>query len=109
MTYYAVAMHHPDGDGWGQHVGAHVSYLEGLIVAGKLKASGPIKGDRLRGGLLIFHVADRDEVLRLVESDPFSKAGLIESISVTEWDPIFGAFRAESSAATSPANSATIR
>ncbi|MGA7808573.1 hypothetical protein [Bradyrhizobium sp.] len=30
-------------------------------------------------------------------ADPFAVAGLIESLTITEWDPLFGAFAAESS------------
>ena len=58
-----------------------------------------MKGEALRGGALIFTVADRAEAMQLIDEDPFAKAGLISSLSLTEWDPIFGAFQDESSRA----------
>jgi len=51
----------------------------------------------LRSGLLIFTVADRDEVDLLIAADPFAKEDLIAKITIVEWDPLFGAFSAESS------------
>ena len=48
---------------------------------------------------MIFTAQDRDEVMRLIDADPFAKECLIASLSVTEWDPIFGAFARESSRA----------
>lgn len=95
--FFVVTMTHPDGDGWGQHVLPHVEYLQSLIEQGKLRASGPVKGQSLRAGLLIFTVADRTELDALIAADPFAVEGLISELSVTEWDPLFGAFSAETS------------
>lgn len=95
MTFYVVTMTHPDGPGWGKHVRPHVEYLNGLIAAGKLKASGPIAGQPLRGGLLIFSVADRAELDALIAADPFAIEGLISELTVTEWNRLFGSFSAE--------------
>lgn len=95
--FFVVTMTHPDGDGWGQHVLPHVEYLKSLIEQGKLRASGPVKGQPLRAGLLIFTVADRAELDALIAADPFAIEGLISELTVTEWDPLFGAFSAEAS------------
>jgi uncharacterized protein YciI len=80
-----------------RHLAAHVVYLKTLVAAGSLRASGPLKGTRLRSGFLIFMVPDRATVEALVAADPFATKGLIESLTITEWDPLFGAFAAESS------------
>ena len=39
----------------------------------------------------------RADVEALVRADPFAIEGLIESLTIEEWDPLFGAFAAESS------------
>ena len=92
MKFFVVTMSHPDGPEWGQHVMPHVEYLKGLIVAGKLCASGPVIGGDLRAGLLLFTVEDRTELDALIAADPFAIEGLIEELTVTEWNPMFGAF-----------------
>lgn len=97
--FFVVTMTHPDGDGWGRHVAPHVEYLRTLVADGKLRASGRAIGLGLRAGLLIFTVADRAELDRLIAADPFAVEGLIEELTVIEWDPLFGAFAGESSAA----------
>lgn len=95
MTFYVVTMSHPDGPGWGEHVMPHVEYLNGLIAAGKLRASGPVTGRAKRAGLLVFSVADRAELDALIAADPFAIQGLIDELTVTEWNPLFGAFASE--------------
>lgn len=92
MAFYLVTMTHPDGDGWGQHVMPHVEYLRGLISAGKIRASGPLKGLGQRAGFIIMTVDDRQEAERLVAADPFAIEGLIDDLKILEWDPMFGAF-----------------
>jgi uncharacterized protein YciI len=97
MPFFIVTMSHPDGDGWNRHLAAHVDYLRDLIAAGSLRTSGPLIGTPLRSGFLIFTVPDRTEVEALVAADPFAVENLIESLAISEWDPLFGAFAAESS------------
>ena len=98
MKFFVVTMSHPDGEGWGQHVLPHVEYLKGLIEAGKLRASGPVAGRTLRAGLLLFTVENRAEVDALIAADPFAIEGLISELTVTEWNPLFGAFASEAAA-----------
>lgn len=97
MAFYVVTMSHPDGPEWNRHVLAHVRYLLELVRAGKLKASGPLKGTPLRSGFLIMKADSRAEVEEMIAGDPFSQEDLITSLSIEEWDPFFGAFSAESS------------
>ena len=92
MAVFTVTMVHPDGDGWGQHLQAHLDYLEKILKEGKLKASGPLKGTTLRSGFLIIAAADRAAVEAIVAQDPFAIAQLIVELTITEWDPVFGAF-----------------
>jgi uncharacterized protein YciI len=92
MAFFLVTMTHPDGEGWGRHVIPHVDYLRGLIETGKIKASGLVTGMGKRAGFIIMTVDDRDEVQRLVDADPFAIEGLIDDLTIVEWDPMFGAF-----------------
>ena len=62
------------------------------MAQGKLKASGPLRGTKLRSGFLILSAADREEVEAIVAADPFAIEGLIDELVITEWDPVFGAF-----------------
>jgi len=94
---FVVTMSHPDGPEWGTHVIEHVNYLNDLIEQGKLRASGPAVGTTLRTGVLLFTVAERAEVDALIAGDPFAREGLIEELTVIQWDPLFGAFAADSS------------
>lgn len=95
MKFFVVTMTHPDGPEWGQHVMPHVEYLNGLIEVGKLRASGPVVGSTLRAGLLLFTVENRAKLDALIAADPFAIEGLIAELTVTEWNPLFGAFARE--------------
>ena len=97
MRFFIVTMSHPDGDGWHRHVAAHVVYLKELVAMGSLRASGRLIGTPLRSGFLIFTAPDRATAEALVASAPFAVEGLIETLTITEWYPLFGAFAAESS------------
>ena len=92
MAFFLVTMTHPDGEGWGRHVIAHVDYLRGLIDQGKIRASGPVSGLGKRAGFIIMTVDDLDEARRLVDADPFTIEGLVDELTIVEWDPMFGAF-----------------
>lgn len=40
--------------------------------------------------MLIIEAPDRSALDTIIASDPFAIAGLIEDMTVTEWEPIFG-------------------
>lgn len=97
MAFFAVTMTHPDGEGWGRHAAAHVAYLRELAAAGTLRASGPLFDGPLRAGFLILQAETREAVEAAVAGDPFARADLIAELTIRRWDPLFGAFAAESS------------
>ena len=99
MAFFLVTMTHPDGDGWGQHVMAHVGFLQGLIEAGKIRASGPVTGLGKRAGFIVMTVDNREEAERLIAQDPFAIERLIDELTILEWNPMFGAFAEEVSRA----------
>ncbi len=96
-AFFLVTMTHPGGDGWGQHVISHVNYLRCLIDAGLIRASGPVTGLGKRAGFIIATVDTREAVERLVAEDPFAVEGLIDDLTIVEWDPLFGAFAEDAS------------
>lgn len=101
---FFVAMEHPDGPAWDQHVKAHVDDLEELAAAGTLRASGPLENGRLRTGFLVFEAPDRATVTRFVAADPFTVHGVIRTVEIREWDPVFGVF-APTASGTMPGSS----
>lgn len=65
---------------------AHRDHLTGLVERGVIVMSGPWADDR--GALLVFEVADADEVRALVAADPYSLGGVLADVTIREWTPI---------------------
>lgn len=56
--------------------------------AGVVKAGGPFATDdgaTMNGSMLIIDVADRAAAEKLVENDPYNKAGLFQRIEIRAW------------------------
>lgn len=70
----------------------HRAYLATLITAGQLKASGPYVGTERDSALLIFEAPDAATVQRLIEADPMSVNNVLESSTITQWNPVLGVF-----------------
>jgi uncharacterized protein len=65
---------------------AHLEYLN--QHAGKISAAGPLLGEdgnAMIGSLFIFEVGARKEVEDFAAGDPYAKAGLFQSVSITPW------------------------
>lgn len=92
MSYFAVTYTYVDDPGALDEVRprhrAHLSSLAGL----QLVASGPYVGAPVASALLIFRAETRDEVVALLDADPFWQAGLIAERAVEEWNPVIGIF-----------------
>lgn len=97
MPLFAVTYDHPNEGGWSQHVMPHVAWLQERLKDGSLLASGPMTNAPVKSALLIMTAPDRSTVEGLIASDPFAEHGLIENMTIKEWDPIFGAFNDRSS------------
>jgi len=102
MKFYAVHFVHYDSEGWKDKLQSHLDYLKGLVEKGILRASGPLKGTPVRSGLLIFSAQSREEVIEAMNGDPFMTHGLVNEMTITEWDPVFGTFSSESSGTVVP-------
>jgi uncharacterized protein YciI len=69
-----------------EHRGAHLEYLE--RHAAKISAAGPLlteDGNGMIGSLLIFEVPSRKAVEDFAAGDPYAKAGLFQSVTITPW------------------------
>lgn len=47
--------------------------------------------------MLIISAPDRQKLDEIISEDPFAKEGLIEEMTVVEWNPFFGVFNGDSS------------
>jgi uncharacterized protein len=97
VALWIVTYKHPNFEGWQQHLRDHIVYLQELLASGVLRASGPINHVPDREALLIISAESREALMEIIEKDPFSIENLVDDMTVREWDPLFGAFNAESS------------
>lgn len=97
MPLFVVSYAHPNEEGWKRHVVPHVVWLQNRLQDGSLVASGPFTDTTVKSAMLIMNAPDRAALDALIASDPFAEQGLIESMSVNAWDPIFGVFNGRSS------------
>lgn len=97
MPLYVVTYDHPDGEGWSRHLLPHIGWLQDRLADGTLFTSGPLTGAVDRTAMLILAAADRTALDAVIASDPFAVEGVVANLTVREWDPIFGAFNAQSS------------
>ncbi|GAB79388.1 hypothetical protein SAMN05421595_3070 [Austwickia chelonae] len=92
MSIYAVHYTYTDdSDTIAEKRPAHRAYLAELVEAGHLLASGPYVG--VSEALLIFTADTADAVEGFLAGDPFQKAGLVATHTVTEWNPILGVLK----------------
>ena len=70
---------------------AHLAYLNGL--GGKIKVGGAILAEDHQtpiGSMIIFEGESDEDVRALLADDPYSHAGLFESVTVKPWRPAVG-------------------
>lgn len=63
----------------------HRAWIQELVRRRTIRSSGPLADHS--GALFIVESADADTVTRMFSHDPFARAGLVESVRVTEWQP----------------------
>jgi uncharacterized protein YciI len=67
---------------------AHREYTKQLAEQGIVLAGGPFADQR--GGLLVYEAADVDELRRILDADPYTKAGVIAETTIREWEAVTG-------------------
>jgi uncharacterized protein len=70
----------------------HLDHLNGLDAAGTLKIAGPfLDGDgKPCGSLVILEADDEASARALADADPYTQAGLFESVEIRPWNWTFG-------------------
>lgn len=68
---------------------AHVDYLKS---SGVVVMAGPFldEAGQMSGSLVVIDVETLDKAREWVAGDPYAKAGLFESSSVTQWNKVIG-------------------
>jgi uncharacterized protein YciI len=68
-----------------EHIRYLISHQDRMMVGGAILED----GGRAYGGVIIFNTEDRAEAERFAANDPFARAGLFESVTVTRWRKAF--------------------
>ena len=92
MTYFAVEYLYRAHADVAAIRPEHRAYLATLKDSGSLKASGPYVGTDRDRALLIFEAADQAALIALLDADPMSVNNIIETRTVTEWNPVIRVF-----------------
>ena len=87
-TFAVLYEYTPDQEKTLQNRPAHRKYLQELLAKNQLVADGPITDDS--GSLIVYHADDENHVQRIIENDPFHKAGIFVSWQIKPWRIVFG-------------------
>lgn len=68
----------------------HRAWVHEMVRRKTIRSSGPLADHS--GAMFIVQSADKDAAARLFAHDPFTRAGLVEDIRITEWSPSVGEF-----------------
>jgi uncharacterized protein YciI len=89
MTWFAVeTVYTPDLERLQAVRPEHRDYLIRLAEEGKVLAGGPFADGR--SGFAVYHVADTDELDRLLAADPYTTKEIAVSRAVREWKITLG-------------------
>lgn len=68
---------------------AHLAYID---ATGVVAQAGPLldEAGEMCGSLIILEVADMDAAQAWADNDPYAKAGLFESVTLTRWKRVIG-------------------
>ncbi|MEU2947454.1 YciI family protein [Nocardiopsis alba] len=69
---------------------AHAENLYRLAESGVLLLGGPVIGDN--AGLLLYEVADREELRKVLDEEPYVRGGVVAGTRIREWAPGKGAW-----------------
>jgi uncharacterized protein YciI len=86
--FAAVLTYIPDAGRVSEIRPSHREYLSGLLKAGKLYRSGPFPDGS--GALIVYEAEDLAEAQVLLANDPFSKNGVINGVTLKEWNVVMG-------------------
>ncbi len=72
-----------------RHLAAHLEFLK--CNSQSIQAVGPLLGENAAptGGLWLVNAETSDDVMQLVEQDPFWPTGLRQSVRIRQWVQVF--------------------
>lgn len=97
MSMFLVIYEHKNDEAWQEGLAPHIHWLLEKLKQGSLKASGPLVGSGVKSAALIITADNQASAHALLADDPYMLNGAVTGLTITQWDPIFGAFNAESS------------
>jgi uncharacterized protein YciI len=68
----------------------HRAWIHEMVRRKIIRSSGPLADHS--GAMFVVQATDADAVASLFAHDPFSRAGLVESVRIVEWAPAMGEF-----------------
>lgn len=71
---------------------AHAENLGRLAERGVLVLGGPLVGEN--GGLLVYEVADREELDAVLADEPYVRGGIVAETRIRQWSPGRGSWAA---------------
>ncbi|NIJ14946.1 hypothetical protein FHU38_005354 [Saccharomonospora amisosensis] len=89
MAWFVVEIRYVQ-DKFGPVRPRHREYLASLAEQGKVLVAGPLQDDT--GGLTLYEAADRQELQRLIDADPYHIEGAIAERTVREFKPVLGSW-----------------
>jgi uncharacterized protein YciI len=68
------------------------AHLEHIRSTGVVEMAGPFlnEGGEMCGSLVILEVETLDQARDWADADPYARAGLFESVQITEWKKVIG-------------------
>ena len=99
MSLFVITYTHPNPAGWTRHLPAHLDWLVAGMESGRLRASGDTRQTPIRSALLVVAATDHESAAAFIATDPFVTEGLVGEMTITEWNPVFGAFNSDSNLA----------
>lgn len=70
----------------------HRAFMHRLNSLGIVLSSGRTATANQRGSLTIMLARDAEEAKRILNDDPYAKAGIVKSMTVRDWSPAVGTF-----------------
>jgi len=89
MGHYVLEYRYADPEARARARPEHLAYMTRLHDAGKVLLAGPFEDGS--GAMVIFHVSDEAEARRLVEEDPYTKAGVSTDVRLRQWNVVIPA------------------
>lgn len=91
MPFYLVRYAYTgDTAGRDTHRPEHKRHLQAAADRGLILGSGPFAAGEDPGAAMVYAAEDRQDVVDVVEGDPFTKHGHVASYDITEWIPMIG-------------------